>query len=213
MDHRELNLSRRAFAGAALAAGTLSAAGLKAAESHVALTPSSDMGPFYPIQRIAEEDADLTWIKGHSQRALGNVIEVSGRVLDRHGNPVSGAMIELWQCNSVGRYAHAADVATTPLDPNFQGFAAIRTGKAGDWRITTIKPSGYDSPIGKRTPHIHFDVRGMSHRLIAQMYFEDDHATNTTDELYKTLGKDALHSVAKLAAPTKYNWDIVLMDG
>lgn len=204
-------LTRRTFAGSALATVGLLATGASAADKVLRQTAVSDLGPFYPVDRLAEEDADLTWLKGHSKRALGNVIEVTGRVLDKHGNPVDGARLELWQCNAAGRYAHSGDIATTPLDPNFQGYASIKTGAKGEWKITTIKPAAYDSPIGKRTPHIHFDIMGKQHRLISQMYFADDHAQNTTDELYKLLGEDAITSVAKLDAPSKYYWDVVLM--
>lgn len=211
-DHRH-SMSRRTFAGSTLAAATLLAAKGAHATEQPALTPGQSIGPFYPIQRVADEDADLTWIQGHTQRAQGTVIEITGRVLDRNGNPVSGAKLELWQCNALGRYAHPNDIATAPLDPNFQGFAAIRTGSGGDWRLTTIKPSGYDSPIGWRTPHIHFDVQGRSHRLITQMYFSDDDATNQRDALYKEMGGDAVRTVARADGVARYGWDIVLMDG
>jgi protocatechuate 3,4-dioxygenase beta subunit len=125
---------------------------------------------------------------------------------------VNGALLELWQCNAAGRYAHPADIATAPLDPNFQGFAAIRTGASGEWRVRTIKPAGYDSPIGWRTPHIHFDVRGKQFRLISQMYFSEDQKTNDKDELFKQLGKDGVTAMAQLQAPDRYRWDIVLME-
>lgn len=210
MEIRNSLMTRRAFAGSAMAAAALIATRGSAKEP-VRGTAGSPIGPFYPVARMAEDDADLTWIKGHSQRAIGNVIEVTGRVLDRHGKPVSGARLELWQCNAAGRYAHSGDISTAPLDPNFQGYASINTSDKGEWRITTIKPAAYDSPIGKRTPHIHFDISGKSHRLISQMYFADDHAMNTTDELYKMLGEDAITSVARVDAPAKYHWDVMLM--
>ena len=206
-------MSRRAFAGTALATASLFAArGSKAATLQTP-TPSQTIGPFYPVQRLSEQDADLTWLKGHQNRAKGTIIEVTGRVLDRYGNPVSGAKLELWQCNAAGRYAHANDVATAPLDPDFQGYAALATGKQGEWRITTIKPAGYESPIGHRTPHIHFDVQGRTHRLITQMYFPDEEATNAKDALYKEMGADATRTVARVDGVARYNWDIVLMDG
>lgn len=206
-------MTRRAFAGSALAASMALTGGAKAAEAVLRPTASGDLGPFYPIDRLAEDDADLTWIKGHKARALGDVIEVSGRVLDRNGNPVRNAAIEVWQANSVGRYAHPNDVATAPLDPNFQGYALLTTGASGEWRIMTIKPAAYDSPIGRRTPHIHFDVHGKSHRLVSQMYFADDAATNANDMLYKGLGDWADTAVARLDSPAKYRWDVILMDG
>ncbi|WP_309644344.1 protocatechuate 3,4-dioxygenase [Phenylobacterium sp.] len=210
-----LQVSRRGFgvmAGAALVAGARGAQGQPALPP-LAGTAESPMGPFYPVSHLAEDDADLVWLKGHSQRALGEVIEVSGRVLDRHGKPMADATLEVWQANAAGRYAHPNEMSKAPLDPNFQGFATLKTGKDGDWRITTIKPAAYDSPIGLRTPHIHFDVRGTGHRLTAQMYFPEDAALNARDQLYKGLGGEAGTSVAAGAGAGKYRWDIVLMDG
>lgn len=213
MDKQDHLISRRTFAGSALATAGLFAAGGAKAAAAPAQTPGQTIGPFYPIQRLAESDADLTWIKGHRNRAKGSVIEVTGRVLDRYGNPVRGARLELWQCNAMGRYAHPNDVATTPLDPDFQGYAAITSDRQGAWRFTTIKPAGYESPIGHRTPHIHFDVQGRAHRLITQMYFSDEEATNARDALYMEMGGAAPRTVARADGVARYSWDIVLMDG
>jgi protocatechuate 3,4-dioxygenase, beta subunit len=205
-------LTRRTFGGSVVALGALVATrGL--AEPPLKQTPEQILGPFYPIEHLAEADADLTWIRGHKQRAQGNVIQVMGRVLDRYGNPVNGARIEIWQCNSLGRYAHAGDVATMPLDPDFQGYASIRTGANGEWRITTIKPAAYDSPLGRRTPHIHFDVKGHRNRLITQMYFSDEDSTNSRDSLYNGLGRTAERAVAKIGDAGRYDWNIVLANG
>ena len=206
-------LSRRHFAGAALTAVGMAATGGIARAAEPALTAGGPLGPFYPIQRPGDDDFDMTMIKGRKGRALGRVIEVTGRVLDRYGNPVRGAALELWQCNAAGRYAHAGDISKAPLDPNFQGFAKLVTGPTGEWRVRTIKPSGYDSPIGWRTPHIHFDIKGRQARLITQMYFTEDYATNSKDALYNELGDDAVTAMAKQQPDTdKYRWDIVLFE-
>ena len=210
MSIRHPYVSRRVFAGSALAA--VAFAPIRPLAAAPVLTAESPFGPFYPIARPGDADADLTWVKGRSARALGDVIEVTGRVLDRSGNPVSGARIDLWQCNAAGRYAHPLDVSTQPLDPNFQGFARLATGHDGAWRIVTVRPAGYDSPIGKRPPHIHFLVDGKAHRLPAQMYFPDQAEANAVDRLYRDLGAGAATSVAQPDGAGRYRWDIVLME-
>jgi protocatechuate 3,4-dioxygenase, beta subunit len=204
-------VTRRAFVASTFAAVTFTATrGM--AQTPPAQTPESPLGPFYPVGYTGEDDSDLTLLKGRRTRAAGEVIEVSGRVLDRRGNPLNGASIEIWQANAFGRYAHENEVSTEPLDPNFQGVARLVTGSSGEWRITTIKPKFYDSPIGLRTPHIHFDVQGRTHRLAAQMYFPEEQEKNEADSLYRELGAGAPASVARLDAPARYRWDIVLMD-
>lgn len=208
-----LILSRRAFAGAGLAsAGLVLATGVRASQLQP-LTAESPMGPFFPLDLPADSDADLTWLKGHPARASGQVIEITGRVLDQKGNAISGARLDLWQANAAGRYAHPSDIAKAPLDPNFQGFASIVSDSKGDWRIVTIKPGGYDSPIGNRPPHIHFDIRGRTHRNVAQLYFPEEAAGNAKDTLYKALGAAAGTSLAARDSgdSNRYRWDIVLM--
>ena len=206
-------ISRRTLAGAGLAsAGLIAATGARAVQGRP-LTAESPMGPFFPLSVPSDSDADLTMIKGHSKRASGQVIEVTGRILDLKGNPIPRARLDLWQANAAGRYAHPADPATAPLDPDFQGFASIVSDAKGEWRVVTVKPAGYDSPIGHRPPHIHFDIRGKSHRNIAQLYFPEDAEGNAKDSLYKALGAEAGTSVAvrNAADPNKYAWDVVLM--
>lgn len=66
---------------------------------------------------------------------------------------------------------------------------------------------------GHRTPHIHFDIKGRQGRLITQMYFTEDHASNSQDVLYNRLGGDALTAMAQQQAEAdRYRWDIVLAE-
>jgi protocatechuate 3,4-dioxygenase beta subunit len=171
------------------------------------------MGPFYPLRPLAEHDVDLTRVAGRANRARGTVIELTGRVLDMRGDPIAHAQMELWQANAGGRYMHDLDPATAPLDPDFQGYARLTTARDGSYRLITIKPGGYDSPVGHRPPHLHFDLRGRTHRSIAQMYFPEDGEENARDLLYRALGDEAGTSLAARdsRAPHIYRWDVVLM--
>ncbi|WFL76247.1 protocatechuate 3,4-dioxygenase [Altererythrobacter arenosus] len=208
MPNRKYVVSRRAFAAGALV-GAASASSVLAQT----VTAESPMGPFFPTSYRGETDADLTRIAGHANRAKGQVIEVMGRVLDMRGNPIHGARLDIWQANAAGRYAHPQDPAIMPLDPDFQGYASIHTGSDGSWKLTTIKPGSYDSPIGNRPPHIHMDATGIDARNVLQMYFPEDDAANRRDELYKSLGAGAPTSVATALGDNRYSWDIVLLEG
>ncbi len=147
-------------------------------------TPWQTEGPFFPIHLQPDKDADLTRIAGHSDAALGEVVEVTGRVLDTDGNPIEGALVDIWQANSAGRYDHEADSNTAPLDANFQGWARLVTGEDGSYSIRTIKPGAYPAEEGwVRPPHIHYKVARRGYKEITtQLYFKGD-PLNDTDRL------------------------------
>ncbi|HXV24915.1 MAG TPA: protocatechuate 3,4-dioxygenase [Alphaproteobacteria bacterium] len=134
-------------------------------------------GPFYPLVLPPEQDADLTHVAGGSGRAAGEVIEVVGQVRDATCQPVPGCVIEIWQANAHGRYAHPLDEPRDrPLDANFQGYTRVATDKNGSYRFLTIKPGSYVA-IGNwvRPPHIHFKVHApFNPSLTTQMYFAGD---------------------------------------
>lgn len=122
-------------------------------------------------------DADLT--RQGAAEPLGEKIVVSGQVLDEDSRPVRDSLIEVWQCNSAGRYWHKKDQHAAPLDPNFFGLGKLMTDGGGRYRFITIKPGPY--PWGNhdkawRPAHIHFSLFGnvMAQRLVTQMYFPAD---------------------------------------
>jgi len=150
---------------------------------------------------------------------LGQVIEVSGRVVRLDGSPVKGAALEIWQANAAGRYANPIDKNPAPLDPNFAGVALLRTTAQGGYRILTVKPGAYPDPTGgMRTPHIHFDVTSEDYRLVAQMYFPGE-ALNDKDILMSTMParhRNPALTICKAvesqqAGILKFEWDIVLL--
>jgi len=54
----------------------------------------------------------MTQLAGHEDRAKGEVVEISGQVLEESGAPIAGALVDVWQANSAGRYAHEAHTVT-----------------------------------------------------------------------------------------------------
>lgn len=136
-------------------------------------------GPVYGHRPVLPSDADLTTNAGTGQPALGERVIVSGRVLDEGGRPVPDALIEVWQCNAAGRYAHQNDTHAAPLDPNFIGSGRVLTNADGEYRFTTIRPGAYpwrNHPNAWRPGHVHFSLFGPAFitRLVTQMYFPGD---------------------------------------
>ena len=187
-----------------------------AKEAALTLTQPLTMGPFYPLTKPVDQDNDLTRVQRHRQPARGEVIEVSGRVLNGRGQPVSGARIEIWQANAAGRYFHPSDANVAPLDPNFQGYASFRADRAGNYRYLTVKPGAYPGPRGMRTPHIHLDVDGRTDRLVTQMFFPDE-PLNATDLIMRHLANAttgvAVPAGLSAAGVQRFKWDIILRTG
>jgi protocatechuate 3,4-dioxygenase, beta subunit len=131
-------------------------------------TPRQTPGPFYPLSFPADADNDLVQVTGHNGTAKGVVTYVSGRLVETTGRPVSGARVEIWQCDANGRYHYVNDGRSDrPLDDNFQGYGQTLTDEAGGYRFRTIRPVPYPG----RTPHIHFAVSGPGFpRFVTQMY-------------------------------------------
>jgi protocatechuate 3,4-dioxygenase beta subunit len=133
-------------------------------------------GPLYTGD-VDPADADLT--RQHAGEPIGQRIIVFGRVLDSDGRAVPHTLVEVWQANAAGRYAHARDDWPAPLDPNFTGGGRVVTDGEGNYSFTTIKPGAY--PWGNhhnawRPAHIHLSLygRAFTQRLVTQMYFPDD---------------------------------------
>lgn len=200
-----------------LVVGAAAVASVSAAKSQKLVpTAGQEMGPFYPVLRPADHDADLTRVKGRNGPAMGQPINVIGRIVDVRGNPVRGAQVEFWQCNAAGRYDHPGDRANpAALDPNFQGFARLATDRDGQFKFRSIKPKDYNTPVGVRTPHIHFDIRGPSDRLVTQMYFPGE-PLNDRDFLLRVADpKESLiaEAVDRLSGDPQalaYRWTVVL---
>jgi len=140
-------------------------------------TISETSGPIFRPDAIGETDHDLT--RQHAGEPQGERIIVTGRVLDDNGRAVPNALVEIWQTNAAGRYRHAKDNHSAPLDPNFTGAGRTLTDENGNYRFISIKPGAYpwrNHHNAWRPAHIHFSLFGPAFctRLITQMYFPGD---------------------------------------
>jgi protocatechuate 3,4-dioxygenase, beta subunit len=140
-------------------------------------TLSEVTGPGFADGWAGPNKVDLT--RQHKGAPLGERIIVAGSVRDQDGRPVTGTLIELWQCNAAGRYIHDRDQHDAPLDPNFTGSGQVITDEQGLYRFLTIKPGAYpwrNTYNAWRPAHIHFSIFGpaFATRLVTQMYFPGD---------------------------------------
>jgi len=178
-------------------------------------------GPVFGVTDVTPLDADLT--AQHTGEPLGERITVTGRVLDRAGRPVRGQLVEIWQANAAGRYAHQRDRHPAPLDPNFAGAGRCLTDADGRYQFTTIQPGPYpwrNHRNAWRPAHIHFSLFGaaFAQRLITQMYFPGD-PLFPYDPILQSVTDDAArdrlvstydHDLSAPEFSLGYRWDIVL---
>jgi len=137
-------------------------------------TTSQTVGPFLHI--------GLTWLITENLAppgVAGERVSIEGRVIDGDGKPVNDALVEIWQANASGKYAHPRDRQAKPVEPGFKGFGRSATDDNGVFRFHTIKPGRVPGPGGKQqAPHIAVTVfmRGQLKHLVTRIYFPEDPA-------------------------------------
>jgi protocatechuate 3,4-dioxygenase, alpha subunit len=140
-------------------------------------TPSQTVGPYLHIGLDWLNTTDLA-----SPGVAGERIVIQGRLLDADRAPIPDGVIEIWQANSHGRYAHPDDGRVLPLESGFSGFGRTPTGGNGEFRFSTIKPGRVPATNGQlQAPHIMVNVfaRGLLRQAVTRVYFpDDDHASD-----------------------------------
>jgi len=145
----------------------------------VPFTPEATIGPFYPgafLTRLPQDLYDIAPLLAH--RPQGQPIVVALRFLDSLGRPVPSLVVEVWQANAFGRYRHPGDRSDAALDPQFDGFARLRTSGDGVVRLHTIKPGAH--AVGAlssvvRAPHLRLTIFASGiDRLVTQVFFDDE---------------------------------------
>ena len=153
-------------------------------------TPSQTVGPFfaygltpeqygYPLASIVSPDLVVAQTEGER-------IRIEGRVLDGAGEAVSDAMIEIWQADAHGRYAHPADGGSS--NTRFTGFGRVGTGTTPDasYWFRTIKPGAVDDD---QAPHVNVIVfmRGLLSHAYTRLYFSDEAGANARDAVLQSV--------------------------
>ncbi|MGN6244825.1 MAG: protocatechuate 3,4-dioxygenase subunit beta [Motilibacteraceae bacterium] len=178
--------------------------------------------PAFGHRDVDPLEADLT-ISPRGGEPIGERTVITGRVLDGEGRPVRGQLVEVWQANAGGRYAHQRDQHPSPIDPNFTGVGRCLTDDEGWYRFTTIKPGPYpwrNHRNAWRPAHIHFSFFGteFTQRLVTQVYFPGDPLL-ALDPIYQSVvdqgTRDLLvarydHDLSQHEWCLGYRWDVVL---
>jgi protocatechuate 3,4-dioxygenase alpha subunit len=151
-----------------------------------ALTPSQTSGPFLSIGLLRD------WI-GSSVVSADDprAIRIRGQLLDGQAAPVVDGLVEIWQANAAGRYAHPDDTrADVPLEDGFLGFGRSGTDDDGWFALVTVKPGRVPMPDGRlQAPHLVVGVfaRGLQKRLATRLYFPDEEEANAADPVLSDL--------------------------
>ncbi len=191
-------LFRRRRALGALGALAYAVALPAVAQRALSPTPAQTEGPFYPRTQPIERDADLTRIAGRAERARGTPLYLQGRVLATDGRALSGALMELWQCDAGGHYHHVGDPG--PLDEAFQGYGTAITADDGRYAFVTIRPVPYPG----RPPHLHFTLRHpRAAPLTTQLYVAGDDTSGDSVLSASARGTLARLTVALRPAPDR----------
>ena len=166
------------------------------------ITPSQTVGPFFayglaPKGRCQwDPNGSYSWKETVGDNlvtpdASGTKIRIEGRITDGDGLPINDAMLEIWQADAQGRYAHPRDARARP-NTKFKGFGRSATDKDGIFSFDTVKPGPVPGPGGKpQAPHIVFCIfsRGMLRQVYTRLYFSDE-AANAGDPILNLIPAD-----------------------
>ena len=171
-------------------------------------TGSQTVGPYLHI--------GLDWLVTRDiagKGIAGERVAVQGRLIDGDGNGVNDGLVEIWQANAAGKYAHPEDKQNKPVEKGWRGFGRIPTDAKGGFRFTTIKPGRVPAPGGGlQAPHLVVSVfmRGMLKQLATRLYFPDEAAANAEDPVLKLVPAARRATLIPKRNGKVLEWDIVL---
>lgn len=178
-------------------------------ETKISPTASQTVGPFFHLG-CTERSSIASLVTPETK---GERIRITCRVLDGNGEPVSDAMIEIWQANAQGKYDHPDDKQDKLIDPAFRGFGRQATDETGICTFETIKPGRVPGNDGSlQAAHINISVfaRGVMQRLATRIYFAGDPAI-VNDPVLGLVPEDRRHTLlAQRSGAGEWSFDIHL---
>jgi protocatechuate 3,4-dioxygenase, alpha subunit len=177
--------------------------------TELVLTPSQTTGPYLSIGLLGGPISNRL-VEETDPRA----IRISGLLLDGAGDPVPDGLVEIWQANAAGRYAHPADDREEiSLEDGFVGFGRSGTEDGGRFELVTVKPGRVPWVDGRsQAPHLLVGVfaRGLLKRVATRMYFPDEEAANAEDPVLLGLEPEERATLVARAESGALRFDIVL---
>ncbi len=172
-------------------------------------TSSQTVGPYVAIGFARLNNDNLA-----PAGVTGERITVTGCIVDGDGEPMADAVVEIWQANAHGRYAHPEAVSETPLEPAFKGFGRIPTDASGRFRFTSIKPGRVPGAgAAMQAPHLNVLIfsRGLLKHLSTRMYFPDDPA-NTEDPILQRVPAERRQTLIARQGTGRHEleWNVVV---
>jgi protocatechuate 3,4-dioxygenase alpha subunit len=172
------------------------------------VTPSQTVGPYFAIC-LPYEGGNLI-----VPEDTPGAVTITGTIYDSHGDIVPDHLIEFWQPDGDGRFADIHGYGEQSTLQGFRGFgrSGVEDGD-GAYEMVTIKPGRVPGPNGRlQAPHIDVTLfaRGMLHRVVTRIYFDDEPDANALDPVLATV--PAARRQTLLAQPTDagYGFDIHL---
>ncbi|MDP9416931.1 MAG: protocatechuate 3,4-dioxygenase subunit alpha [Actinomycetota bacterium] len=144
----------------------------------LALTPAQTIGPFFHHA--------LPWRDGPYVVAEGTAgrLWVEGRIFDAEGAPVGDALVETWQADPHGRFAHPDDPRSGQRTAHFRGFGRCPSDPEGRFFVVTLRPGRVPGPEGRlQAPHLDVGIfaRGLLSRVVTRIYLSDETEANAED--------------------------------
>lgn len=174
-------------------------------------TPSQTAGPFFHYMLTPEQSGyayrSLAGPRIADESAEGSRVRISGTIFDGQGLALADALVELWQADARGRYAHPADGRAS--NASFTGFGRCASDAKGVFAFDTVKPGA----IGDgQAPHVSLIIfaRGGQNHLYTRVYFEDEAAANATDPVLVSVPEDRRATLIATRVAGGYHLDIRL---